>query len=179
MNSVGKVLKKGRVPFTVPQIIFTSLSVFMYVISIVADVFLIYLERIDKGTYGGFFLKLNLIISAVALIVSLVLILKTHLLNPFSRSENGGNISEGIKVLRTYICMISLDISVTLLLMPLGLGGFRGAKIAVIIFAPVFFIISAIMYFVRAGRLGLGDFDEDDIYDKYDSDIFDDDNDDF
>ena len=157
-----------------PQVVMTALGMLLYIFAIAADIFVIFLEHVSKGNNGNFSIKLNLVISAAALVVSAFLIFRTSKLNPFSKVNTDRDISAGISILRTYICMISLDIAVTLCLMPAGLAGFKGAKIAIMIFAPAFFLIGAVMYFVRAGKIGIDDFDE-----EIDEAFSDDEDDDF
>lgn len=54
------------------------------------------------------------------------------------------------------------DISGVLGLMLAGALGVEWAKKAIIIFAPVVFVLAAIVYFILSGRIGLDDFSDSD-----------------
>lgn len=156
---------KNKVPFTPVQIIFTVLSLFVFAACAAADISIIALKRMD-GEQANFSTKLNLAFCIAAAVISLFLIFKTGRINSFAKDVPDGDIKAGTVALRTYICMISFDAAVTLCLMPLGLLGFTLAKTVIMIFAPGFFVISAVIYFIRASKIGLEDFGDDDESDE-------------
>lgn len=160
-----------KVPFTLPQVVLTSVSTILFVLCIGADIAVIYLGSMNGRVSGGAALKLNLAVAAAALGLSLFLIFKTDKINAFGKSRDKGDPSRGISALRTYFCMLSLDIAVTLCLMPAGLAGLKNAETAVMIFAPVFFVLSAVIYFISASRIGLEDFDADENSDEINEEI--------
>lgn len=60
------------------------------------------------------------------------------------------------------ILYLVFDISGVLGLMLAGALGVEWAKKAIIIFAPVVFVLAAIVYFILSGRIGLDDFSDSD-----------------
>lgn len=68
----------------------------------------------------------------------------------------------GIMALRTYLCMLFFDVAGVMLLMFVGPLFLDNAKTIILIFAPSVFILSAIVYFVKVGRIGLEDFSDND-----------------
>ena len=83
----------------------------------------------------------------------------------FSRQDKAdpdGDTAPAVSALRTYFCILFFDISGVLGLMLAGALGVEWAKKAIIIFAPVVFVLAAIVYFILSGRIGLDDFSDSD-----------------
>lgn len=83
--------------------------------------------------------------------------------NIFSdKADPDGDTAPAVSALRTYFCILFFDISGVLGLMLAGALGVEWAKKAIIIFAPVVFVLAAIVYFILSGRIGLDDFSDSD-----------------
>lgn len=149
-----------KVPFTFFQLFLTLINTFMYFLCIAADAFML---LFDRGTVNGRTLIINLVLSVIAVTVSLILIIKAGSINIF-----GGKVSEeedtepSVRALRTYFCMLSFDFAGVLAIMLAGALVYKSAVKAIMIFAPSVFIFAGIVYFVRVSRIGLSDFSDDD-----------------
>ena len=85
-------------------------------------------------------------------------------INIFSdKADPDGDTAPAVSALRTYFCILFFDISGVLGLMLAGALGVEWAKKAIIIFAPVVFVLAAIVYFILSGRIGLDDFSDSDV----------------
>lgn len=78
------------------------------------------------------------------------------------KADPDGDTAPAVSALRTYFCILFFDISGVLGLMLAGALGVEWAKKAIIIFAPVVFVLAAIVYFILSGRIGLDDFSDSD-----------------
>lgn len=69
--------------------------------------------------------------------------------------------------------MLAFDFSGVLVLMLAGALVYKNAGKAILIFAPAVFIISALTYFIRVGRIGLDDYSDPEGDDPFsDDDLF-------
>ena len=92
-----------------------------------------------------------------------LLVFSAGRINIFSdKADPDGDTAPAVSALRTYFCILFFDISGVLGLMLAGALGVEWAKKAIIIFAPVVFVLAAIVYFILSGRIGLDDFSDSD-----------------
>lgn len=146
--------------FTPFQIILTTVSCSAFTLCMIGDVFII---LFDKGTVGGNLPLINLVLSAAALVLSVLFIFKVNIVNTFSgRPDAQSDTEPAIKALRTYFCMLSFDFAGVLLFMLAGSLLYKNAAKAIVVFAPAVFLIAAVTYFVRVSRIGLEDYSDTD-----------------
>lgn len=159
-----------KLPFTPFQAVLTSLSTAATTFCIAADVFII---AFDRGTVNERAVTVNLILSAAVLIVSVILIFKAGDINTCGRAGEDEDRQPAASALRTYFCMLAFDFSGVLVLMLAGALVYKNAGKAILIFAPAVFIISALTYFIRVGRIGLDDYSDPEGDDPFsDDDLF-------
>ena len=105
----------------------------------------------------------DLVLSLLAMAVFILLVFSAGRINIFSdKADPDGDTAPAVSALRTYFCILFFDISGVLGLMLAGALGVEWAKKAIIIFAPVVFVLAAIVYFILSGRIGLDDFSDSD-----------------
>lgn len=158
-----------RSQFTPFQIVLTSLSAVAFTFCIVGDIFVLLFGR---GTVSEKALITNLVLSAVAMAVSMLLIFKADSFDTFGR--NAGEDEDklpAVCALRTYFCMLACDFGGVLCIMLAGALFYENAGKAILIFAPSLFVLAAAVYFVRVSRIGLDDFSDSDDDDPFDGDF--------
>lgn len=130
------------------QVVFISLSLFLYLFCFAADIAMLNLRHANGVRAGNISVKLNFAFALAAVILSVIALFKT-----------GGKKYSGksAEILRSYICTLTFNIAATLCLVPVGMLGFRPAKYIIMIFTPSFFIVSAVIYFIRVSKIGFED----------------------
>ena len=149
-----------KIPFTPFQLVLTILNISLFAFCLVGDI-LILVSNDIKINYLSY--KINLAVSVLASISFLLLIFNVKKINIFGDNVNSdSDKTPGIMALRTYLCMLFFDVAGVMLLMFVGPLFLDNAKTIILIFAPSVFILSAIVYFVKVGRIGLEDFSDND-----------------
>lgn len=149
-----------KIPFTPFQLVLTILNLSLFAFCILGDILILISDDI-KINYLSY--KINLAISVPASIVSLLLIFNVRKINTFGDNVNSDcDRTPAIMALRTYFCMLFFDVAGVMTLMFVGPLFLDNAKTIIMIFAPIMFILSAVVYFIKVGKIGLEDFSDDD-----------------
>lgn len=149
-----------KVPFTPFQLVLTVIDTAALVFCMGCDCFVLAVGM-TSGTAKPY--VTDLVLCMLAMIIFIVLVFSAGRINIFSDSvDPEADTAPAVSALRTYFCMLFLDISGVLCFMLAGALGVDWAKKAIFIFAPIIFVLAAAVYFVQSGRIGLDDFSDDD-----------------
>ena len=140
-----------KVPFTPFQLVLTVVNTAALMFCMGCDCFVL-IVGMTAGRTKPY--VVDLVLSLLAMAVFILLVFSAGRINIFS--------APAVSALRTYFCILFFDISGVLGLMLAGALGVEWAKKAIIIFAPVVFVLAAIVYFILSGRIGLDDFSDSD-----------------
>lgn len=149
-----------KVPFTPFQLILTLLNIAGFIFCMACDGFMLVFDR-NTMAYRPF--VVNMILCGLALILFIVLVFNTRIVNVFGdKVDQDADPAPALSAARTYFCLLFFDFAGVLVLMLAGALMFDWAKKAILIFAPFVFAVSAVVYFILSGRIGLSDFSDDD-----------------
>ena len=149
-----------KVPFTPFQLVLTVVNTAALMFCIGGDCFVL-IVGMTAGRTKPY--VVDLVLSLLAMAVFILLVFSAGRINIFSdKADPDGDTAPAVSALRTYFCILFFDISGVLGLMLAGALGVEWAKKAIIIFAPVVFVLAAIVYFILSGRIGLDDFSDSD-----------------
>ena len=149
-----------KVPFTPFQLVLTVVNTAALMFCIGCDCFVL-IVGMTAGRTKPY--VVDLVLSLLAMAVFILLVFSAGRINIFSdKADPDGDTAPAVSALRTYFCILFFDISGVLGLMLAGALGVEWAKKAIIIFAPVVFVLAAIVYFILSGRIGLDDFSDSD-----------------
>lgn len=145
--------------FTPFQVILTSLSCTILLGCMVGDAFIL---AFDRGFVNNRLIIINLIVSILTLILTIIFIFRTDLFNMYN-SVNSEilNTAPAQRALRTYFCMLSFDAAGVLSIMLIGGILYKNFSVQIVIFSTLIFFTAALIYFVRVSRIGLVDFSDD------------------
>ena len=147
-----------KVPFTPFQLVLTVVNTASLMFCMGCDCFVL-IVGMTAGRTKPY--VVDLVLSFLALAVFILLVFSAGRINIFSdKADPDGDTAPAVSALRTYFCILFFDISGVLSLMLAGALGVEWAKKAIIIFAPVVFVLAAIVYFILSGRIGLDDFSD-------------------
>ena len=138
-----------KVPFTPFQLVLTVVNTAALMFCMGCDCFVL-IVGMTAGRTKPY--VVDLVLSLLAMAVFILLVFSAGRINIFSdKADPDGDTAPAVSALRTYFCILFFDIS-----------GVEWAKKAIIIFAPVVFVLAAIVYFILSGRIGLDDFSDSD-----------------
>ena len=144
-----------KVPFTPFQLVLTVVNTAALMFCMGCDCFVL-IVGMTAGRTKPY--VVDLVLSLLTMAVFILLVFSAGRINIFSdKADPDGDTAPAVSALRTYFC-----ISGVLGLMLAGALGVEWAKKAIIIFAPVVFVLAAIVYFILSGRIGLDDFSDSD-----------------
>ena len=136
-----------KVPFTPFQLVLTVVNTAALMFCMGCDCFVL-IVGMTAGRTKPY------VLSLLAMAVFILLVFSAGRINIFSdKADPDGDTAPAVSALRTYFCILFFDISGVLGLMLAGAFGVEWAKKAIIIFAPVVFVLAAIFFilFYRAG----------------------------
>lgn len=147
-----------KVPFTLLQIILTTVSLFALCACAAADCFLIYLNIVEMNSNS---FVINGVICAVLIIILGVLIFKPSLTGFVRKNSVEADPVPALSAVRTYLCFIALDAAAILSIMLFGALFSINVLIYILIAAPAVFVIGAVKYIFDVRRIGVDDNGED------------------
>ena len=113
----------------------------------------IFLLLFDRGTVSRSTVTTNLVLTVLAGLVCNMLVFRAGEIDLFDKDEQGDKVP-AVTALRTYFCMIEFDITVTLILMLMGIVFWSAAGRVITVVSPLLFLAAGGIYFHRTGRLG-------------------------
>ena len=144
-----------KVPFTPFQLVLTVVNTAALMFCMGCDCFVL-IVGMTAGRTKPY--VVDLVLSLLTMAVFILLVFSAGRINIFSdKADPDGDTAPAVSAL-----ILFFDISGVLGLMLAGALGVEWAKKAIIIFAPVVFVLAAIVYFILSGRIGLDDFSDSD-----------------
>ena len=132
-----------KVPFTPFQLVLTVVNTAALMFCMGCDCFVL-IVGMTAGRTKPY--VVDLVLSLLAMTVFILLVFSAGRINIFSdKADPDGDTAPAVSAL-----------------MLAGALGVEWAKKAIIIFAPVVFVLAAIVYFILSGRIGLDDFSDSD-----------------
>ena len=139
-----------KVPFTPFQLVLTVVNTAALMFCMGCDCFVL-IVGMTAGRTKPY--VVDLVLSLLAMAVFILLVFSAGRINIFSdKADPDGDTAPAVSALRTYFCILFFDISGVLGLMLAGALGVEWAKKAIIIFAPVVFVLAAIVYSIGQDR---------------------------
>ncbi len=140
------------------QIAITTVEIFLLALCIFSDFFLLYISDDYKG-YGK--LVFNAFLCIAVLIISVLLIFKPSLTRFVALKANDEkSLLPALSAIRTYLCFISLDVALVLLITVAGALFLEDAIYYIMVTAPVVFIIGVVKYIFDIRKIGVDSSDE-------------------
>lgn len=153
-------MNKGmKVPFTIFQTALTAASIFILCGCIGCDSVIMLFAADDYGSRAVVF---NGILSVIALLLSLIFILKPSVTGFVKGSKAGTDPVPALKAVRTYICFVSLDAAAVLAMMLFGVVFKEQVEKYILICVPAVFLVGAVKYFFDIRRIGIQNDADDD-----------------
>lgn len=143
-------MSKQKIPITPFQLGLSLLNGIGLIFCVGGDLFLL---MFDRGTVSRGMVITNLVLSLVTMAVGGILVIRTGDIDLFDEDEQGDR-KPAIMALRTYFCMITSDITGVLILMLAGALVWKGAGRAIMVYAPIMFVLAGGLYYWRTNQMG-------------------------
>lgn len=108
----------------------------------------------DRGTVRRSAVILNLALAIVTVALCIVLMLKAGDIDIFDKDELRDK-RPAVSALRTFFCMVTLDVTVVLIMMLAGTMFWLGAGRAIMFTAPLLFLLSGAVYYFQTRDMGI------------------------
>lgn len=120
----------------------------------------LFLLMFDRGTVRRSTVISNLTLAILTGVICVVLLFKAGDIDLFDKNELRDK-QPAVSALRTYFCMLTLDITIVLIMMLTGAMFWTNAGRAIAITAPLLFLMSGAVYYFRTRDMGTDDSAED------------------
>lgn len=107
----------------------------------------------DRGTVRHSAVMLNLALAVITAALCIVLMLKAGDIDLFDKGELRDK-KPAVSALRTFFCMVTLDITIVLIMMLAGTMFWQGAGRAISFTAPLMFLMAGIVYYFQTKDMG-------------------------
>ncbi|EXM40333.1 hypothetical protein RASY3_10325 [Ruminococcus albus SY3] len=114
------------------------------------DVFLL---MFDRGTVRHSAVIMNLALAVIVAVMCGVLVVKAGDIDLFDKGELRDK-KPAVSALRTFFCMVTLDITIVLIMMLAGTMFWQGAGRAISFTAPLMFLMAGIVYYFQTKDMG-------------------------
>lgn len=150
-------MNRPRLTLTPVQLGLTLLNSAGLIFCAGGDLFLL---MFDRGTVRRSTVISNLTLVILTGVICVVLLFKAGDIDLFDKNELRDK-QPAVSALRTYFCMLTLDITIVLIMMLTGAMFWTNAGRAIAITAPLLFLMSGAVYYFRTRNMGTDDSAED------------------
>ncbi|ADU21438.1 hypothetical protein [Ruminococcus albus] len=150
-------MNRPKLTLTPVQLGLTLLNSAGLIFCAAGDMFLL---MFDRGTVKRGTVISNLALAVLTGIICVVLMFKAGDIDLFDKDEYRDK-QPAVSALRTYFCMLTLDITVVLIMMLTGAMFWNSAGRAIAITAPLLFLFSGTVYYLRTREMGGDDIADD------------------
>ena len=139
-----------KLPLTPVQLGLTLLNGAGLIFCAGGDVFLL---MFDRGTVRHSAVIMNLALAVIVAVMCGVLVVKAGDIDLFDKGELRDK-KPAVSALRTFFCMVTLDITIVLIMMLAGTMLWQGAGRAISFTAPLMFLMAGIVYYFQTKDMG-------------------------
>ncbi|WP_294484008.1 hypothetical protein [uncultured Ruminococcus sp.] len=139
-----------KLPLTPVQLGLTLLNGAGLIFCAGGDVFLL---MFDRGTVRHSAVIMNLALAVIVAVMCGVLVVKAGDIDLFDKGELRDK-KPAVSALRTFFCMVTLDITIVLIMMLAGTMFWQGAGRAISFTAPLMFLMAGIVYYFQTKDMG-------------------------
>lgn len=139
-----------KLPLTPVQLGLTLLNGAGLIFCAGGDVFLL---KFDRGTVRHSAVIMNLALAVIVAVMCGVLVVKAGDIDLFDKGELRDK-KPAVSALRTFFCMVTLDITIVLIMMLAGTMFWQGAGRAISFTAPLMFLMAGIVYYFQTKDMG-------------------------
>ena len=139
-----------KLPLTPVQLGLTLLNGAGLIFCAGGDVFLL---MFDRGTVRHSAVIMNLALAVIVAVMCGVLVVKAGDIDLFDNGELRDK-KPAVSALRTFFCMVTLDITIVLIMMLAGTMFWQGAGRAISFTAPLMFLMAGIVYYFQTKDMG-------------------------
>ncbi|MBO4866348.1 MAG: hypothetical protein J5582_07215 [Ruminococcus sp.] len=147
-----------KLPLTPVQLGLTLLNSAGLIFCAGGDVFLL---MFDRGTVRHSAVIANLALAIITGLMCGVLMIKAADIDLFDKGELRDK-QPAVSALRTFFCIVTLDITIVLIMMLAGTLFWRGAGRSISFTAPLVFLLAGIVYYFQTKDMGDTDVAEED-----------------
>jgi hypothetical protein len=147
-----------KLPLTPVQLGLTLLNSAGLIFCAGGDVFLL---MFDRGTVKHSAVIANLALAIITGVICGLLMVKAGDIDLFEKDELRDK-QPAVSALRTFFCMVTLDVTVVLIMMLTGAMFWQGAGRAISFTAPLVFLLAGVVYYFQTKDMGDSDFVEED-----------------
>ena len=139
-----------KLPLTPVQLGLTLLNGAGLIFCAGGDVFLL---MFDRGTVRHSAVIMNLALAVIVAVMCGVLVVKAGDIDLFDKGELRDK-KPAVSALRTFFCMVTLDMTIVLIMMLAGTMLWQGAGRAISFTAPLMFLMAGIVYYFQTKDMG-------------------------
>ena len=139
-----------KLPLTPVQLGLTLLNGAGLIFCAGGDVFLL---MFDRGTVRHSAVIMNLALAVIVAVMCGVLVVKAGDIDLFDKGELRDK-KPAVSALRTFFCMVTLDITIVLIMMLAGTMFWQGAGRTISFTAPLMFLMAGIVYYFQTKDMG-------------------------